>query len=1362
MMGCVAVSAKTNTKNITRNSPLVSLPMPYSISNTNYYYPAIDIAQYAIHQGNARSSNLIEGFIPLYQKFPQTLSFIDMRFYNPNGLPIEGNIDLGIRRLFHQDECLFGIYGGYDRYRSDTRRYYSQVHAGFEYWNNRFFLGGNGYLPINKKVYDNDAVNMTSLVSTPVSYRYNISYSQGKERALPGVDAEVGMDVNHGLTLYLGGYYFDHSDASSILGPKLRATYTFYRNKNKRLLGLFDRIRLEGLISHDSIRGTSWLFGLRLRFGLSSHANPSIGIERHMTDTLHRDLNVVSENFNTSDQLYRIGGVPVQVDIVSDTSGRTIDAATSGDADIIGVRGSQIASGTLTIGDRDLTITGGQYSFVAGGKTYSVNIGNNAELTTSISDTLFSATGSSDVTLSDITLSNQTTDAGVMLSLEDSFTGTISINNTNFTTQSATNAIIGIDGAVAPQFTDVLLRNINTSSTAPLIHITSDENIEITVNGVELDNLGSGPDILVDEGALEIINSTIVVDQSGPVIDLTTNSQSLTIDNSSITNNGTGVIIKEEIDGDDIITITDSTLVANDASATLDLGGAGDLILTDTSLSNTGTGDLVFHDGALDISLNGTITLNQPDSGDGIVLNSTGAESHTLSDFTIIGSVGGSVISIPSTSNDTLTIQDATITNTSSGDLINHENVSPLVLDNVTLNQTGIGDGIVLGSTSAQTQTFNDDITITGNITNGALISIPDTSLETLNIENATLTNTGTGDLIQWASSTDLTISDGAVLQNTGGGDLISMVGATGALSITGTMGTPITLNVTNGFALETDGNDFDISIEYVNTNAPFDFKLTTTSATGQLTFNNNTLNIADSTALDSNLGGSFAGVILFTDDNQALTVSDFSNNDITITRTDKTSAFGLYAQGNATNPILLTNGFSNNSVELSNDPISSSGILSLVGFHADYVSLDGDFSNNTFDMDGTGGTSVQIEQGVIGLYSDHDFSILNGNNMSNNTFIAKNVGNNGEGAGWVSIDTVSITGDFGGTSAGNTFTANENTSFGWGWYARDTINIGGDVADNIFNASSNGDTGYAWNTEESLTVTGDFYSNTLTASSNDNNGYAWETEDIVSMGNFTNNIFTASSNTGGDGYAWSAADTITINGNFGGKTLTADVNTFTANNNGGSGYAWDTASVSITGDLTGYNASTTNQWIANSNGSEGYGWHSTGVLTVNGDVEYNTFDVSANADSGHGLQSTSDMNIGSLTTNQFRNNTFTLTNNGGNSIGLSIEDNATFQGSSTVDSFTGNTITVTGANNLDNYGMQIDLRANEVADFIGAFTGNTIIGTGKVSSSYGLFLNTQGTGYIRFRENTDKTELETSNNNLIINNYGSDDIRFG
>ena len=413
---------------------LEEIKIPHPLQE--YYRPVIDIAQYAIDQGNSSASNLIEGFIPLYPRALHQLSFIDIRFYNPNGTPVEGNIDVGFRQLLSKNIQLVGFYIGYDRFRSETRRYYSQLHAGFEYWVHHFFIGGNGYLPIGNKVYDNDASNLAVLVPTPIGYRYNIGFLQGKERVLPGVDAEIGYDITPSLTLYAGGYYFDHSDASSVLGPKVRGTYTFYRGDTHRLLGLFDRIRLEGLLSYDSVRGTTWLVGLRLRFGLSKHPNPSQGLARHMTDTVRRDLNVITEPFNLPSQFYRIDGRRARVDLVSSTSGRTVEGAVNAvdmPADIIGIIGPQTASDELTIGDRNLNITGGEYRFTVNGHPYRIPVvGSNGDLTSAGGDSnLFSlvdATGDHIITLQYLTF-NTPDESGFALQTDGNAFGQITVDH---------------------------------------------------------------------------------------------------------------------------------------------------------------------------------------------------------------------------------------------------------------------------------------------------------------------------------------------------------------------------------------------------------------------------------------------------------------------------------------------------------------------------------------------------------------------------------------------------------------------------------------------------------------------------------------------------------------------------------------------------------------------------------------------------------------------------------------------------------------------------------------------------------------------------------------------------------------------
>jgi len=453
-----------------------------------YYKPTIDFAQYAVHEGDSRSANLIEGIIPL-GKFPiRRLWFVDLRYYNPNGGAAEINIDLGFRGLFHQQTRLFGLYTGYDHYRSSTGRHFNQVHVGSELWLNRFFLGVNGYLPLGTKVYDNNAVNLAYLSSTSTTNQFNIIAEQGKERVLPGADAEIGVDMTHGLTVYAGGYYFDHADAHSVLGPKLRATYTFYRSSVSRLFSLFDRIRLEGLVSHDSVRGTTWLAGLRFTFGIGSdHPNPTTGVARHMVDPIRRDLNVIDQSYNVSPTILTQNGSPIVVEQVDNTTDLE-DAITNSDIDVVGVLGSMTATDTLTVGDHALAITGGDYEFTVNSNPFTATVGRNGSLTAASSTDLFDISGgTSNITLENFTASvdedysfldntsssssfgimtieNVTSDAPISLEVGNGQSGQLAFNHNRFITSVGGGIDVNADGTDAQLDVLTFTHNTVTSS----------------------------------------------------------------------------------------------------------------------------------------------------------------------------------------------------------------------------------------------------------------------------------------------------------------------------------------------------------------------------------------------------------------------------------------------------------------------------------------------------------------------------------------------------------------------------------------------------------------------------------------------------------------------------------------------------------------------------------------------------------------------------------------------------------------------------------------------------------------------------------------------------------------------------------
>jgi len=471
-----------------------------------------------------------------------------------------------------------------------------------------------------------------------------------------------------------------------------------------------------------------------------------------------------------------------------------------------------------------------------------------------------------------------------------------------------------------------------------------------------------------------------------------------------------------------------------------------------------------------------------------------------------------------------LDIQDATITNSGTGDLIYHANDSTLTLDNLTLDQTGTGDAVVFASTTAQIQTFSG-ISISGSVASGALIALPSTSAEIVTISNSTFTNTtGAGNVISWASGTNLTIDTGATLSNTGTGNAISVEGGSGNLNVTGVLGTLVTVNANDGFALTTDGTDFGaIDIEYVQSNAPFDFELTDASATsGSVSFTNNTLDLS-SNPPPANQEGAKA-VLSFVATYGDLTISDLDTNTITVTDPSDTISgdlYGIYTAVDNTNTptITFTNSIQDNNVTL--EDISANMTTYGLYFHdlsgsahtSANIILADNLDNNTILIDNKYGAqafynsaNLSITNDIINnnwtiedttestLSSATNYGFLNTGdlavtNVYSNTIIIQNHAGDSNAFSNISTDAnLSVSGNFGASGLANDIesltptTADDVRAF----YNTGTVTIDGDLNWNTFVSTATttlgaGD-GRAFNTLKNLTVHGDIAHNAFTA----------------------------------------------------------------------------------------------------------------------------------------------------------------------------------------------------------------------------------------------------------------------------------------
>ena len=230
-------------------------------------------------------------FIPVWQSPPSYLVFIYPRFFKHPGEAREGNVHLGYRYLSSNNENLYGIYGSYDWNQGRLGNNFNQLTFGVETWCKKVFIGGRYYQPIGKTERLIDIANGT--------YAYEGGYIWAKggytrnEIALPGGDIELGYEVTKGFIGYIGGYYFDKQHAKTIYGPQVRLVYNWEFTRNKRILGVFDKLSLEAGLRRDEPRGTNLYLRVNLMIGLTPEKRTPEGVARHMVDLIQRDAVVL-------------------------------------------------------------------------------------------------------------------------------------------------------------------------------------------------------------------------------------------------------------------------------------------------------------------------------------------------------------------------------------------------------------------------------------------------------------------------------------------------------------------------------------------------------------------------------------------------------------------------------------------------------------------------------------------------------------------------------------------------------------------------------------------------------------------------------------------------------------------------------------------------------------------------------------------------------------------------------------------------------------------------------------------------------------------------------------------------------------
>ena len=460
----------------------------------NYYGPRVSGGIfYRNHHNSAGSFGELDTMVPLWQT-RQTLLFADARGLDYSGPRVEGNIGGGIRHLTNSGHWISGAYSFFDSKRSNYKNYFHSLNIGGELRSLHWFFGGNAYVPLTH-VKNTPALDGTELQDGDSGFK-NIFYRVGQERALGGGDFLIGHSLYFsGLMGYAGGYYFGARNSKTVAGPTFRLRYNL-----GGLFGyntLFSHVETETGLSVDKSRGAVVWAGVRIN--AAKAFNPALGLGNYMTDYIMRDYDVVTANNGTKwTRLTNSDGSPVKVDFA--TTAAALTAARTAAANIIAVNGaiSSVDQIVLTNGQ---TLMSGSYSFTAGGKALSVQLGTSGRLTSNGDDETFVVVGR-DNTISGLTFnaSAKSTGNGVIgndgtaavgnLVIRDNtitagdggVTGArgiaIAINSAATSNMSLTNNSITVGTGTAGTGIDIAL-NSTTATTAATINTLDDNTIVV-------------------------------------------------------------------------------------------------------------------------------------------------------------------------------------------------------------------------------------------------------------------------------------------------------------------------------------------------------------------------------------------------------------------------------------------------------------------------------------------------------------------------------------------------------------------------------------------------------------------------------------------------------------------------------------------------------------------------------------------------------------------------------------------------------------------------------------------------------------------------------------------------------------------
>lgn len=270
----------------------------------------------------------------------------------------EGNVGMGARRLY--DEWIVGGWVFYDWKESSTSNTFDQLTIGGELLSTDWDIRANAYIAENKRK-DSDNASVIEVNGSQIQARL------GEERALPGVDFEVGRKLPflEDSRFFLGAYQYDASDFEKVSGPRVRLEMRFHDLPLISSISKGSRLTLGAEYTEDSVRGseTFALLQLRIPFGGKSRGKKSslTELERRMTETVVRDDDIITSKA-AGDKM---------MSVLNPKTGQVISNVQTIDASTVNVSGTVASAGqnSLIIAD------GAQGNISVGGSTINTQAG---------------------------------------------------------------------------------------------------------------------------------------------------------------------------------------------------------------------------------------------------------------------------------------------------------------------------------------------------------------------------------------------------------------------------------------------------------------------------------------------------------------------------------------------------------------------------------------------------------------------------------------------------------------------------------------------------------------------------------------------------------------------------------------------------------------------------------------------------------------------------------------------------------------------------------------------------------------------------------------------------------------------------